>query len=476
MSYPILYAPNEIDFHHNGFGILSDCISCLVTEVANGSYEVEMKYPMDGIHFDEIKDLSIIKVKSNALSGYQLFRIYGKTKPISGIVSFSGAHISYDLSGIPISPFYANNVKDALAGFNAFAAISCPFSFWTDKESNGTFNVFVPSSIRSVLGGSDGSILDVYGGEYEFDNYTVKLHKNRGTNRGLSVRYGKNLKDIKQDENCSNLYTGIYPYWADSETNALVVLPEKIILAPGVYDCQKILTVDLTEKFEQKPTEKQLRAAAESYLKNNDIGVPKVSLTISFSQLDQELENLTSVSLFDIVNVEFPKLNVSATAKAVKIVYDVLLDRVKSVTLGSVKSSIADTIASQQKNMEKTPTKADLQKVQSTATDWLTSGKGYKVERRDEYGMVVDTLYLDSPDINSAVNVMRVGKDGISFSANGANGQFYNVISIMGDFRTKDGTTRIDFAKNSLDSALFNGKKPSWKDNGDGTYILVGTD
>lgn len=475
MSYPILYAPTEVNFHNNGFGILSDCISCLVSEVGNGKYELEMKYPMDGIHFEDIADRSIIKAKPNQHSNPQLFRIYGKSKPISGIVTFSAAHISYDLSGIPISPFYAENVQDALSGFSAFAAVSCPFSFWTDKTTEAVFYVGVPSSIRSKLGGSSGSILDVYGGEYEFDNYTVKLHKNRGANRGVSIRYGKNLTNIKQDENCSNVYTGVYPYWVDAESEDVFTLTEKIVYTDGEYDFEKILTLDMSTSFEKKPTENQLRSATEEYIRSNNIGVPDVSLKVSFSQLGQNEETLEKIYLFDTVNVEFPALKVSSSAKAVQIVYDVLLDRVKSVTLGSVRSNIADTVASQQKDIASVPTQADLYKVQSAATAWLTSGKGYKVERRDEYGMVVDTLYLDKPDIDSAVNVMKVGKDGIGFSSDGVNGTFYTAFSIQGFLQSHDGSVKFDLKNNESFIGKLNGKILSWLENEDGTFTLIGT-
>lgn len=350
MSYPILYSATETNFDHNGIGILSACVSCEVTEEANGIFELAMQYPMDGVHFAEIGDRAIIKAKADQFRDAQLFRIYAISKPMNGIVTVLSEHISYDLSGIPVKPFSAPAVSNALSMLKDNAVVACPFDFWTDKTTQANFKVSVPASIRSRLGGVAGSILDVYGGEYEFDNFTVKLHNSRGQNRGVSIRYGKNLTDIKQDQNCSNVATGVYPYWVDSEGAVLVELPEKIVNAPGTYNFVKIRTLDLSAEFEAQPTVEQLRSRTESYIKNNNIGVPSVSLTISFVQLDQTeeykgLKLLEKVSLFDTVNVEFPALGVSATAKAVKMVYDVIADRVKSITLGSVRANIADTIA-----------------------------------------------------------------------------------------------------------------------------------
>lgn len=443
MSYPILYSATETNFDHNGIGILSACISCEVTEEANGIFELAMTYPMDGIHFDEIGDRAIIKAKADQFREPQLFRVYAISKPMNGIVTVLAEHISYDLSGIPVKPFSASNstVLGAFSGLKNNAVVDCPFKFWTDKATSGDFEVPVPASIRSRLGGVTGSILDVYGGDYEFDNFKVKLHNNRGMNRGVSIRYGKNLTDIAQERNCASVATGIYPYWAGQVENdtVLVELPEKIVNAPGTYNFEKIKTVDFTSYFETQPSVDQLRTAATKYVQRNNVGVPKVSMTVSFAQLEQteeykHLKLLERVSLFDTVNVEFPALGVSATAKAVKLVYDAIADRVKTVALGSVRSNIADTIVEQQKEIEKAPTMSDLERAKAAATAWLTNGKGYKVERVDANGNTIDTLYMDTPDINTAVNVLRIGQSGIGFSHNGVNGPYNSAWTIDGNF------------------------------------------
>lgn len=440
MSYPILYNPTETDFNHNGYGVLGDCTSCFVTEVGNGEFELSMQYPTDGIHFENIQSRSIIKSKPDQFREPQLFRVYNISKPsINGIVNISAQHISYDLSGIPVAPFTADHVALALDGFRANAVVGCPFEFWTDKNTTGKFAVPHPASIRSRLGGVQGSILDVYAGEYEFDNFVVKLHKNRGMDRGVSIRYGKNLLSLKQEENCQNIATGIYPYWKNQESGAVVQLPEKIVNADGEYGFTKIRTVDFTSYFQEQPTEEQLRSATERYIKNNEIGVPIVSLDVSFAQLQKSeeykhLQLLERVSLFDTLSVEFPALKVSAKARAVKIVYNVLLDRVESVTLGSVRANIADTIVEQKKQIEQAPTKTDLQLAKEAATAWLTNGKGHKVERRASDGTIIDTLYLDTPDIDTAVNVLRIGQSGIGFSHNGVNGPYLTAWTIDGRF------------------------------------------
>ena len=433
MSSPILYSATETDFSHNGLGILGDCVSCEVTEEANGIFELAMQYPMGGIHYEDIADRSIIKAKADQFRDPQLFRVYAISKPMSGIVTVSAEHISYDLSGIPVAPFTAGSVSLALADLKNNAVTDCPFDFWTDKDTSGTFSVSVPSSIRSRLGGDEGSILDVYGGEYEFDNYTVKLHNNRGMNRGVSIRYGKNLTDIKQEQNCASVATGIYPYWAgDVDGNTVLVeLPEKIVEAPGTYNFVKIRTVDFTESFEAQPTEEELRSKAEIYVKSNNIGIPNVSLTVSFAQLEQtdeykHLKLLEQVLLFDTVNVEFPALGVSSTAKAIKIVYDSLSDRVKSITLGSTKANIADTIATQQQEIAKKPSVSIVQSIAMNLTSAILGAKGGSVRILDTDGDgMPDELYIaDNSDPALAQRVWRFNYMGWAASGTGYNGPF----------------------------------------------------
>ena len=430
MSYPILYSPVETDFGHNGLGILNDCVSCVVTEEANGIFELEMEYPMDGIHYEEILNRSIIKAKPDQFREPQLFRVYHKSKPLSGIVSVSAEHISYDLSGIPVSPFEADSASHALQSLKNNAVTECPFEFWTDKATSGKFTVSVPSSIRSKFGGSSGSILDVYGGEFEFDNFKVKLHKNRGFNRGVSIRYGKNLTNIKQDENCSNVATGIYPFWANQD-GELVELPEKIVNAEGTYNFSRVKTVDFSQDFEQKPTTEQLRERATRYVKNNRIGVPVVSTSVSFAQLEQSIEYkglkiLEHVGLFDDVNVVFPALGVENTAKAVKLVYNVILDRVESVTLGSVKQNIASTIANQTQEIEKKPSLSNVQKIASSISASILGANGGAIRLVDTNADgKPDELYVaDHEDIEQAVKVWRWNYQGWAGSKNGYNGPF----------------------------------------------------
>lgn len=439
----------------NGIGLLRDCIRCTVTEERNGSYELELTYPITGQHYAALALRALIRAKPNPNGNEQDFRIYKISRPIGGQVTVNARHISYDLSGVPVSPFSAQNAPAALAGLKAHAAAECPFDFWTDLSTTAAFAVSVPSSIRSLLGGVEGSILDVYGGEYEWDNTTVKLHARRGTDRGVTIRYGKNLTDLTQEENCAEVYTGVYPYWAGSDGSGLVQLPEKVLAAQGDYGFVRILPLDLSEKFEQPPTEEQLRTAAQTYMKQNRIGVPKVSMTVSFAQLGQTEEYegkalLEQVDLGDTVRVEFPKLGVSASARCVKTVYNVLLDRYDSVELGDARANIADTIASQGQTIKALPRSSAMQSVINSATSMITGNRGGYVVLHSSTGSKEpdEILIMDKPGIETARNVWRWNKAGLGYSGNGYNGPYGTAI-------TADGKIVADYiATGTLNAAM----------------------
>lgn len=467
---PILYPSNETQFTTNGIGALSGAASCIVTEELNGKYELLMQYPMQGIHFGDIKNRAIIFAKPNKEDNPQPFRIYRISKPMGGTVSVYAAHISYDLSGIPVKPFTAGSAAAAMLNLETGAATDSPFVFWTDKTNAGELTVAVPTSTRAVLGGGTENILSVYGGELEYDRYVVRLHGQRGINRGTSIRYGKNLTSLEQDENISNTYTGVYPYYADTEGN-VTQLSDPIVSAPGTYDYVRIMPLDLSMEFDEAPTQAALREAAEAYIQNNNIGIPAVSLKVSFAQLAQtkeyeHLELLERVTLGDTVNVEFAALGVSATAKCVKTVYNVLTDQYESIDLGDARANIADTIARQQETINAVinqkaggEVSTAVQEAINAATALITGNTGGYVilHSTTEDKQPDEILIMDEPSIEEAVKVWRWNNSGLGYSSTGYNGPYETAItqdgSIVADFITTGGMNAARITAGILSSA-----------------------
>ena len=424
-----LFASSATTYTTNGLGILSDAISCIVYQVLNGEYELQMEYPVDGIHFSEIAQRSIITAKPDKISDEQPFRVYRITKPLNGIVTIYARHIAYDMSGYAVTPFTAASLGLALVGLKANATPSCPFTFQTDKSVSSDFAVKVPKSLWSCLGGSEGSILDTYRGEWEFDGLSAYLHNKRGSNRGVSIRYGKNLTSYEQDINCENVYTAVYPYWSNGTD--LVTLTEKTISVEGTFDFVRVLSLDLTSSFQEKPTEAQLRTRAERYITENDIGVPDVSWTVEFVQLEASEEYkdkalLERVFLGDTVTIEFEKYGVSASARAVEVQYNALLDRYDSVTLGKVKTNMADTIVAQQKEIETKPSVTLVEQITNALTESILGALGGCVRLLDNNndGMPDELYIADNPDPTQAVYVWRFNYMGWAGSSNGYNGPF----------------------------------------------------
>lgn len=458
-----LFESTATTFLSNGLGNLPDASKCEVTEERNGSYELELEYHISGKRYPELELRRIIVAKPNPYASPQPFRIYDISKPMNGLVTIKAEHISYDMSGYPVSPFVAADVGAALSGLRNNSVLRCPFEFSTDMSSTGDLKILKPASMRSLLGASKESILDVYGGEYEFDGFRVMLHASRGSNRGVTIRYGKNMTDLKQEENCSNVYTAVYPFWYSDEWG-LIDLPEKTIAASGVYEYARIYPLDLSSEWEnsyewedQYPSEDEIRELANKYISDNKIGVPTVSLTVSFEQLSQAeeyatLKLLETVQLCDTVNVEFPRLNVSATAKCIKTTYNVLTGKYSSIELGESQSNLASAIASQNNKVDEKlnnrPTKSFMAQAVEKATLLISGGLGgYVVMRSSTGGDHPDEiLIMDTPDIETATKVWRWNKGGLGYSSNGYHGPYATAI-------TQDGEVVADFVKTGQMSA-----------------------
>lgn len=435
---PILYAATEKLFKSQGLGALVDVISCKVTEERNGSYELTMTYPLSGQHFKDLELSRIIKAVPSYKTDPEPFRIYAISKPLNGIVKVSAEHISYQLSHIPVTPFEASNVVEAMDNLKKYSAEDNPFSFWTSKETQAKMAFTVPTSCRALLGGVEGSILDTYKGEYEFTGYTVKLHQNRGSNKGVTIRYGKNLTDLKQEESIANTITGVCPFWKSEETEEVVTLPEVSVYSKYAnnFPYKRTAVHDFSASFEEKPTVEQLRAKAENYITQSGVGVPDVSLTVSFVVLSQfeeykDIAALESVNLCDTVNVIFENLGINTTAKVVKTVYDVLLDKYDSITVGSTQNSLTkklteiDQAAQDEIDKETSARKRAITELVKK----VEQGSGLYVTDKGTGG-AHDWFLHDKPVLEESQTIIRINDGGMIFSVDG--GKTYNGLDWSG--------------------------------------------
>ena len=446
---PILYSTSETSFTSNGLGRLTDCISCQVTEERNGIFECEFKYPITGKFYNEmVTNGGVVSVTHDDAKDRQPFDIYKYSAPIDGIVTFNARHISYRLSGITVKPFTAASCALALQGIGTNSLSTNPFSFWTDKAVTSTFTLSVPTSAKAILAGQQGSILDVYGkGEYKFDKFDVKLYTNRGTNSGVTIRYGKNLSDTLVEKDNGEYYNAIVPYWK-GEDGTLVTLTGWYVVQTG-ETLKYCVPVDFSSEFQSQPTELELRTKAAAYLANNTPWLPKENIKVDFVQLwnTDEYKNvavLERVKLCDTVAIYYPALGLTnSSAKVIKVVYDTLLERYTSIELGEPQQTLAESImqpyAQAIASISDKASVSFMEEAIQAATDLITGGLGgHVVINRNANGEPEEILIMDTDDTSTAVNVWRWNLSGLAHSHSGYNGPFDDIAI------TQDGKINAD--------------------------------
>lgn len=433
---PILYEQTETNFTSNGIGRLADAIACEVDEELNGMYELTLTYPKDGQYADQLTERRFILAKPNQTSSPQPFRIYKITKQLKRLV-VNAQHLSYDLNGFPVNPFNATGVVPALTGLVTNSMLTCPFTTWTDiTNTTSSYAQALPASFRERLGGVRGSILDAFGGEFEWDMFTVKLHAHRGSDNGVTIRYGKNLTEFENERSNEAFYTGALAYW--EEDDVVVQGTIQYITDHSTYPNERIMILEAD--FDDPPTQEQLDNYAADYIARNNIGRPfKDNLKINFVPLWQteEYKNiapLERVSLGDTVHVIYDEFNVSM--KVISYYFDVLTERYTEMELGTKKASLASTISD--------PIRSELDSVVSNAvsnletaidhaTELIRGGLGgYVVINTNADGTPNEILIMDAPTIEGAVNVIRMNMNGIGFSTTGYAGDFTNAWTIDG--------------------------------------------
>lgn len=439
---PTLYDVNTADFSTDGMGTLADCISCTVTEERNGVYELQAQYPQTGAHFDDITVGRYLRAAAHPGKAAQIFKIYSITRPLDGIIDIKAEHISYELSGNPVLGFSASGTADSmLHQLFAAGAFNNPFTVTTDFTGSSTISIPGPSTIRGILGGMEGSFLDRFHGEYEFDNFEVILWSSRGADKGVTVEYGKNLTDITQDEIIESTYTSIVPYARQQQEGeeVYIYLPEKYLDAPnaGFFARRKAMFVDFSSEFDQQQavSVSKLRQLGQAYIKDNDIGTPSVSLKVSFVDLRKTMQYagaapLESVNLCDTITVRFPRLGVDTKAKVIRTVYDSLLERYDQIEIGAAQINFVKEYAAWQQTTNNGIGNVINQIL--TQTQLITGNKGgYVVMSLNEFGEPEEILIMDAPDKNTAKNVWRWNLSGLGFSSHGYNGPFDKIALTM---------------------------------------------
>lgn len=456
---PVLYPESETDFLNNGSGLLTEATECRVREARNGTFELELAYPREGRLYSELVTGAFVKAKPNDRDPVQPFRIYKVGKPVAGICKFYGEHISYELNAAPVPNFKATGVtpQGAITNMIEDAVIQKPYTAWSDITTRKNMDIRGVYNVRALLGGVEGSLIDTFGGELQFDKYAVKLHAARGRDDGVTIRYGKNLIDAEMEKNIDSVATAIFPYaFYTPETvdgteaeEVFVSLPEKVIYTPNAanYPRTYCKEVDFSDRFGDGviPTEAALRTMATEYVQQG-IDLPKVSIRLSLIDLSRtkDYENLWAmerVGLCDTVHVIIDRLGITETAKVVSTDYDVLHERYNEIEVGEIRPSLTKEMNLQIRDtfqrVIKTATRSEIlkQKMEKrilAVTAAITGNSGghvvlYPAENPQEI------LIMDTDDTATATNVWRWNMAGLGHSSTGVNGPFTTAITAAGE-------------------------------------------
>lgn len=439
---PVLYEYNETDFTNQGIGVLVDAISCYVEEKINSTYELTMVYPTTGKWYEELKDFRLILSTHDDTGEKEPFEIYKISKPMNGKVTVNAWHVSYRLRRITCSPFQADNLPAALGSFLSAAMTTCNFTFTTTRTTAATMKIETPTAMRSVLGGVKGSFLDVYGGEWKFKRFDCELKNRLGRDTDYSITYGRNLISAKAVSDATNVWTGIVPFWKPQDGNAVYYSGVIESAYADSYPYPMIVPVDCTESFEDQPSQDQLLAWGESYVeKNAPVNVPKSfdvdSIALWQTEEYRQRTFAERLALGDTLSVYYEELGIDDRARICGTKYDVLAERFSKMTIGSVASNLANTIKTSIDTTADTLSPRTWVNTRlKEQTNLITGGLGgYVVMILNDNGQPQELVFMDSPDIETATNCIRINKEGIGFSTDGYHPEsFTSAWTIDGHF------------------------------------------
>ena len=432
-----LYDKNETDFTHNGICILKP-LEATVTEELNGDYSLKITMPR---WKKEIEIEQIIKVPTP--KSQQLFRVYNSDIDMLGNQIFYARHIFYDLLD-----YFIEDTRPSGSGALAISKIleNTPFTGTSDITEQGTAYYQMMNPVKAILG-ADNAFIEVWGGELERDNFNVRMKNHLGTDRGVSIRYRKNLTGLRLQTDLSGVYTKIMPTGLQENGQTLLKLPEKYISSPLInnYINEKTTRIHysdiaISEDVSEAEALEQLRNAAKQEFENG-IDKPQITATVEFIPLQdteeyKDFAALESVYLGDTVKIFHKDLNIELEAQVIEYEFDTLSKRYNKVILGNANPKYGDT---QKKYVEKQKeeTTTALEQAIINATQLITGNQGgYIVMSPSEKPQEI--FIMDTPDMTTARKVWRWNLSGLGYSSTGINGPFALAM-------TMDGTIVADF-------------------------------
>lgn len=449
-----VYESNEKIFNHNGLKVLHPR-KCDIFKEDNGDYYIELEDTIDNIDYYQAN--MIIKCPTPFPEGKQLFRIINPEIK-NNYIYVKAKHVYFDASNYIILDNYIvdKNCNYALEHLNSNTDKLSPFTTTSNINTLSTYRC-----VRKSLEEAINIVIERWGGHLVRNNFNISIFDEIGVDRGVQIKYSKNLKELKVNENWDDVVTKLLPVGKDG-----LLLPEKYItLEEQLYDIPFTKVIPFEQELERDDYSSDddytnaliadLRNKANIYLENNKL--PKVNYSLSAN-----LNYITDVG--DTVYLEHPKIKLALKTNVISVKYDVISQRFKSIEFGNFKSSLksliqnVNKVASDTAKEESEKVKTILQDNLNQSTDllWSVLNKGYVIKEENRI-LIVDKLPL-----NEAQNCLLFNYLGIGFSKTGVNGTFtsawridgtldmqnINVINLTADL-IKGGVLRLGGINNS---------------------------
>ena len=349
---PILFNYDATNFETHGIGDLMETIACEAVVNSEGEYELELQYPADGQLIGSLTINNIIVAKVNDHGNWQAFRIYGISKAVNRLVTVKCQHLSYDLACVPVIHFSDTVCSSALRDLKnqAVGDIANPYTFYTDipdselpKNQDQEFKMEESMTLRAALLDGDDSIYGCWDGDMVFDNYNVSFLRVAGADRGVLIEYGIDMIDMEQEENISEMITGVFPYWKGreegDESDEDKIVYGSVQYASGTFQRQRVVPLNVTEYYPNNtsaPSVAEIEQTARDWMAANKVGEPIINLKITYADLPKNKD----IRLYDAITVRFVKIGIDVKSKVISYKYDVLKERCIEIEVGSVKPSI----------------------------------------------------------------------------------------------------------------------------------------
>nr|WP_246582886.1 phage tail spike protein [Clostridium mobile] len=462
-----------MDFTHNGICILEPSY-CVVEEELNGIYELELEHSIDtNDRWQYLVEGNIIKASTP--QGDQLFRICRKQKTMNNVF-VNARHIFYDLVDNFLEDVRPTNLNGAgaLEWILSNTQYHHNFKSTSDIETLNTAYFIRKNPVEAI-----NTVIEKWSGELVRDNYIIKLLTQRGEDRGVTIRYGKNLIGIEEQLDLDSVITKLVPQGFNG-----LLLPERYIDSPLInnYPHPKIckfefsnVKIDEENGITEEKAVTELRKVATDWMDKNKIDIPKVNYTVNFVELSKtekykDYAVLERVYLGDIVTVKHEKLGFDLKSKVIKYRWDSIREKYIEIELGNFKENIADSFRDIDKTLNEISDameigKSDLSKAIDNATDLLTTAmSGYVLKRENEI------LIMDTKDVMTAQKVWRWNVNGLGYSNTGYNGNFELAMTMDGAIVADFITTGVLNA-NLIKAGLLKSKKGNtWINMDDGTF------